>query len=69
MMFGDVGVKRYAVYVLKSVGESTPPCALWDSCFCVPECGFVVVVKCILFVSLDVICYVFEYCVGDDSAV
>ena len=52
VMFGDVGVGRSAVYVLKSFGESTPSSALWDSCFCVPECGFVVVVKCILFASL-----------------
>ena len=28
-----------------------------------------VVVKCILFASLDVIFYVFEYCVGDVSVV
>ena len=26
VMFGDVGVGRSAVYMLKSVGESTPPC-------------------------------------------
>ena len=26
MMFGDVGVGRSAVYMLKSVGDSTPPC-------------------------------------------
>ena len=25
VMFGDVGVGRSAVYMLKSVGESTPP--------------------------------------------
>ena len=55
------------MYMLKSVGESTLP--LWDSCFCVPECRFVVVVKCILFASLDVICYVFEYCVDDVGVV
>ena len=26
VMFGDAGVLRSAVYMLKSVGESTPPC-------------------------------------------
>ena len=26
VMFGDVGIGRSAVYMLKSVGESTPPC-------------------------------------------
>ena len=26
VMFGDVGVGRSVVYMLKSVGESTPPC-------------------------------------------
>ena len=25
-MFGDVGVGRSAVYMLKSLGETTPPC-------------------------------------------
>ena len=28
MMFGDVGVGRSAVYMLKSVGESIPPCGI-----------------------------------------
>ena len=41
-MFGDVGVGRSAVYMLKSVGESTPPYG--TPCFRVPECRFVVVV-------------------------
>ena len=45
VMFGDVGVGRSAVYMLKSVGESRYP-SLWDSCFYVPECRFLVVVTC-----------------------
>ena len=28
-----------------------------------------IVIKCILFASLDVVCYVFEYCVGDVGVV
>ena len=38
---------------------------MWHFCFCVPECRFVVVVKCILFACRDVVCYVFEYSVRD----
>ena len=52
--------------MLKSVAESTPPCG---TPFCVPECRFVVVEECVLFAALDVICYVFEYCVGDVDVV
>ena len=53
VMFGDVGVGTSAVYMLKSVGESTPPCGtpvfvflsvdLYSCCkvytVCVPCCN------------------------------
>ena len=49
MMCCDVGVGRSAVYMLKSVGESTPPCG--TPVFVFLRCIFVVVVECVLFAS------------------